>query len=202
MSRVRMIRQSGQTTPEQLNYSADESYLRIVRSLGTQVVDPGDGFGFSQEDGEGIFVPFDEYGGFSAAGTRQVVTCAPGTVFSKQIVVSGTLVLSNAILNCKGNTPAVVVQDAGRLILSNCYITKSDNEQTAIDHNYITVETGGYASVNGCVFTGNQSAIGNLVRNEDAVNTGRVAVVGSANLTDIVVAAQAYFNVGYAQSIP
>lgn len=202
MSLIRKIPPRHRGIVEQLGESAEEAHLRIVRALGTQVVAPSNGFRFQQKSKEGIFVSSGEYRGFGASGTHQTVTCSPGSLFSRQIVVTGSLILNNAILDCHRNTPAIVVKSTGRLLLSGCHISKDANIQTAATDRYVSVETGGYASINNCIFYGDQSATGSIVYNDDAVNIGRVAVTGCVNLTDILVPAQAFTNVGYVQVVP
>ena len=201
MSLPRSVNRGNRSFAEGLDDSNSEAYLRIIRALGTQVINPGDGIDFKQLDREGIFIPVGEYGGFTASGSRQSAVCAPGAIFDKQIVVSGSAIISGAILNCERNIPAIVVSSSGRLILSGSHISKSDDLQAAGSTNaYILVEAGGFASINGCVFHGDQSDNGSLVYHADAVNTGRVAVVGSMNLTDVITTT--YVNVGYTQDVP
>jgi len=163
------------------------------------VVDPGSGVSFNQKDREGIFVPSGDYGGFDVTGSRQILTGSPGTSFKKAITVYGSLILSNAFLECEGNVPAIIVKSGGRLLLSGCHISKADKKQGATDC-YISVETGGFASINNCMFHGTQTDTGNLVRNNDALNPNRAAVVGCVNLSDVVTVP--YFQVAYAQDVP
>ena len=199
MSRTRKMLNFNQSNMQRFNFDIEEGYLHVIRNLGSTVIDPGSGIDFDELDRQGVFAPSGNYGGFELSGSRQILTAAPGAVLAKQVIVYGSLILNNAYLECEGALPAITVKSGGRLIVSHCHISKESNKQAATD-SFILVETGGYASVNNCMFHGNQSDTGNLVRNLDAVNTGRVAVVGCANLTDVVTAP--YFQVGYSQDVP
>ena len=157
----------------------------IINALATKIVMPGQVLQQSSVQDFGGLVMSGGHGGFEVKGTRTTVNGMPGTVIKKQIVVTGTAVLSSMTLICEGNTPAVVVRDGGRVALKNCHIVKTDNSHSAATDTYVLMETGSYASAVSCVFYGTQANTGSLVRNEDAGNTNRGSIVGCINLTDI-----------------
>ena len=179
--------------------NAEESF-DLVRRLGEEIINPGEGVDIAKKDHVGVYVPSADYGGFVTDETRAFITSAPGTSFTKQIQVKGNVIISGAFLDCENNTPAVLIKSGGRAIIQNCHVTKQDAKQTGATDSYISVETGGYVSVNGCFFHGSQSDTGSIVYNADAGNPGRAAVAGCVNLTDIVTTP--YINVTYTQDVP
>jgi hypothetical protein len=199
MTKTRELFETERSMRESLNSNTGESYQSAIRGLGSQVIDPESAVTFERKDFGGIYVPSGIYGGFNCPAGRHVITCAPGARFQRPVEVLGTLVLIGAYLDCLDNQAAITVLDGGRLILQSCQITKGDNQQKVAGDTYIAINTGGYASINGCVFHGAQTNTGVLVYNNDAVNPGRAAVVGAMNLTDIV---SPYTNVSYSQDVP
>mgnify|MGYP003138368417 CR=1 FL=1 len=184
------------TREEESNTRIDEDYFRIVRSLGDQLITPSSEVALIKKDLGAAYVPAGSYGGAVVSGTRQSILCAPGAKFTKQVVVRGFAMIKNATLLCEGNTPAIVVEAGGSLLLSGCLVSKGD----APTDRYITVQTGGYATVSNCAFFGDQGATGTVITNEDAGNPQRVAVVGCMNLTTII-AATRYTNVTFVQDV-
>ena len=177
-----------------------ESAYEAVRRLGEEVGNPGQAVVITKKDHTGLYLPYANYGGFASDETRSFISCAPGATFGKQIQITGNAIIHGAFLDCENNIPAVVVKAGGRVILQNCHITKKDGSQSAATDSYVAIETGGYASVNGCFFHGLQSDTGSIVYNADAGNPGRVAVVGCVNLTDIVTTP--YINITFTQDVP
>jgi hypothetical protein len=182
-----------------VNRRTDQSTVNVVRRLGQSVLNPNSQVQMPQANHSGLYVPFSENNGFTLSESKSVIECAPGTTFNRKITIKGTVILSNCFIDCFENVEGIVVQDGGRLILRSCHISKGDNKQTAASDAFIRVNSGGYLSVSDCVFHGNQNNTGKIVINDDAANTGRVAVLGSMNLTDI---ASPYLNVGYTQDVP
>ena len=181
-----------------VNRQTDQATVDVVRRLGQEVLSPNSQVTTSQVNHVGLYVPHSINNGFSSAQTKATILCAPGTTFNRQIKITGTVILSNCYIDCFENESGVVVEDGGRLILRASHITKSDNKQAAATDTYIHVKEGGYLSVSDCVFHGTQSNTGKIIVNDDAVNTGRVAVLGSMHLTDIV---SPFTNVGYTQDV-
>lgn len=199
MTKTRELFNTERGRVESLNSNVSESYYSAIRSLGLQVIDPESAVTFSRKDFGGVYVPSGTYGGFKCPTGRHTLVCAPGVRFQRPIEVEGTLILTGAFLDCLDNQAAISVLGTGRLILQQCQITKSNNKQSAATDSYVSISTGGYASINGCIFHGTQTNKGVLVYNADAGNPGRVAVVGAMNLTDI---ATPYTNVTYTQDVP
>lgn len=197
--RTDQILNRNETKTERVNDTTRRAVVQIVRALGQGVTTPGERIEMPKDNHSGLFVSFSENAGFTTTETKSVITAAPGTTFTRQIVVSGTLILTGCYLDCFENNAAIVVEDGGRLVLRACHITKKDNVHTAASDTYVQVNTGGYLSVSDCVFHGTQNNTGKLIINDDAANTNRAAVLGSMNLTDI---ASPYTNVGYTQDVP
>lgn len=188
------------TRGEQVVGRIDDDYFSLVSNLGSQVLHPGQLISFDRKRGSALYLSAGTYGGGSLGGERQLIICAAGVKFAKQVTITGSVEIQNALFVCSGNAPAIVVASGGSLLLSNSAIAKSDLVQAAAADRYVTVATGGYGSFNGCRFFGNQATIGTIITNEDAVNTARVAVVGCINYTTIV-AGTRYTNVGYIQDV-
>lgn len=199
MTKTRELFNAERSQRDSLNSNVNESYQSAIRSLGLQVIDPGSAITFERKDFGGIYVPSGDYGGFRCPPGRHRVVCAPGARLQRPIEVEGILMLSGAYLDCLNNNAAITVLPTGRLIMDQCQITKGDSLQVLATDTYVSIQTGGYASVNSCMFHGEQSNKGVLVYNADAGNPGRVAVAGSMNLTDI---AAPYTNVTYMQDVP
>lgn len=177
-------------------------YMAIVRSLGKTVVQPGGRINEEAKADDGVFVPSGQYGGMTAAANRGQVGFAPGALVTKPIEVTGKTILYGASLRCDGDTPAVTVKTGGYLVIRGCHITKGDNEQGGVS-TYILIEDGGFAMVDGCMFHGQQSDTGSLVRNDNpavAPGPGRVAVVGCVNATDVVTSP--FVNISFTQYVP
>ena len=160
--------------------------LETINKIATDIVRPGEEMKQTGKLDNGTLMLAGEHGGFEVKGDRSVVHAAPGSTVKKQVVVTGKTMLSGATLSCDGNTPAVLVKDGGRLVMSDCHITKDDNRQALATDTYISIATGGYATLRGCIFYGSQTDTGALVHNDDPLNPNRVAVVGCMNLTDVV----------------
>ncbi len=171
----------------------------ILNGMATIVVMPEQGLNQTSKLDFGALLLAGNHGGFEAKGSRTSVSASPGAVIRKQIIVSGTAIISNATLICSGNTPAVTIRSGGRLVLKNCHISKGDNLHSSATDAYILMETGSYASVVSSVFYGTQSNTGSLVYNQDAVNTGRGSVIGCVNLTDV--AATPFVNIAAANVV-
>lgn len=182
-----------------VNRQTDQASVNVIRRLGQEVLNPNSQVVTSQNNHVGLYVPYSINNGTSIEQTKATIVCAPGTTFNRQVKITGTAILTNCYIDCFENEPGVVVESGGRLILRASHITKSTNKQTAATDTYIRVKEGGYLSVSDCVFHGTQNNTGKIIVNDDAVNTGRVAVLGSMNLTDI---ASPYTNVGYTQDVP
>ena len=82
-----------------------------------------------------------------AAGARQgltvtkseyVVECAPGTVFTKPLLVSGSAVVAGAIFEGRGDDPLISVLESGSLLLVNCLLVKDGLSSGS----YISVSAG------------------------------------------------------------
>jgi hypothetical protein len=185
---------------EQVVGRIDDDYFSLVSNLGLQVLHPGQLVTFDRKQGAALYLSAGSYGGGELGGSRQVIICAPGVTFTKQITITGSVEIQNGTFVCAENTPAIVVASGGSLLLSNSSISKGDLIHTAATDRYITVETGGYGSFNGCRFFGNQATVGTIITNEDALNPARAAAVGCVNYTGIV-AATRYTNVGYSQDV-
>lgn len=194
------IPRSDESGMDRANGRNEEESFDLVRRLGEEVINPGADVTPTKKDHVGVYVPSANYGGFVAGEARAFIHTAPGATFTKQVQVTGSVILSGAFLDCEGNSPAILIKNGGRAVVQNCHITKSNSKQTGAADSYIHVETGGYASVNGCIFHGLQSDVGAIVHNADAVNPGRVAVAGCVNLTDIVTTP--YVNITYTQDVP
>jgi hypothetical protein len=178
----------------------DDDYFAVVSNLGTEVLNPGQLVKFNRLKGGALYLPAGLYGGAVLGGQQQTIVCAPGVVFSKQVVITGSIEIKNASFACDQNTPAIVVNAGGSLLLANSTVSKGDKLQAAATDRYITVQTGGYGSFNSCRFFGNQATVGTVITNEDAGNPNRVAVSGCLNYTTIV-AATRYTNVGSVQDV-
>ena len=145
-----------------LNHKTD-----IINKLGTEIIMPGQVYDQKQKLDYGGMLMSGNQGAFALSGSRTTVKGAPGVVISKQITVPGTAILSGASLICEGNTPAILVKAAGRLVLNDCHIVKGDNLQSVATDAYI----------------GSQSNTGHLVYNYG--NTHNAAVIGCIDLSDI-----------------
>lgn len=178
----------------------DDDYFALIKNLGQQVVDPGGLVKFDRTSAGGMYLAAGRYAGATLSGTSQRIDCAPGVVFTRQVTVDGSVTIVGANFVCSDNTPAIVVDEGGSLMLIGCRIQKGDGLQVAATDRYITVNTGGYATLSSCVFTGDQATVGTIVTNEDAANPQRVAVRACMNYTGIV-AASRYTNVGSIQDI-
>jgi hypothetical protein len=189
-----------ETREQQSNARTDQDYFDIVSRMGSQIIRPGGLVTFKRKNGGALYISAGVFGGARLEGTRQVVSCSPGTEFTKTVIVNGSVLVKGAFFVCEGNTPAIVVEDGGSLTLVDCFISKAEGVQTAASDRYITVETGGFGTFSNCGFFGDQAAVGTVITNEDALNPARVAVVGGMNYTNIV-AASRYTNVGYIQDI-
>lgn len=188
------------TREEQRVAKIDDDYFDIVKNIGRQVVSPGGLIKFDRIDGAAIYLPSGVYGGAKLSGTNQRITCAPGVAITRQLIVTGSVIIQGADITCSGNAPAIVVEEGGSLLLVGCYVRKGDGLQVGATDRYITVNSGGFATINGCSFVGAQATVGTIVTNEDAANPQRVAVQACMNYTGIV-AATRYTNVGSVQDI-
>ncbi len=188
------------TRPEQRVARIDDDYFDIVKNLGAQIVNPGGLVNFQKKDSSGVFVPAGTYGGAKLSGTKQMLSCAPGVEFTKQVIVTGSVMIRNAFFVCNQNTPAIVVKSGGSILLIDCVVSKGDGQQVAATDRYITIEAGGYGTFSSCGFFGNQATVGTIITNEDAANPNRVAVRACMNHTAIV-AATRYTNVGSVQDV-
>lgn len=192
------IPSAGRDSLTAANERNQEQLFDLVRRLGEEVSNPAQAIVMDKKDHVGLYVPSAEYGGFASAQTRSIISCAPGASFSKQIEITGNAIIFGAFLDCEGNTPAILIKESGRAIIQGCHLTKKNAQQTAATDSYISVETGGYVSVNGCFFHGLQTDTGTIVHNAGA--GANAAVVGCVNLTDIVTTP--YVNVTYTQDVP
>ena len=199
MTRNRILTDIDRNIAGDINARTEESYNHIVRNLGQTMVSPLSPVTFPRKDLGGVFVASGKYGGFECEEGRQMVIASPGAVFSGQVVVKGTLILSSCIFNMLENNTVITIEPSGRLILNQCHIIKADNKHSAAS-TFISIKTGGFASVSNCFFHGLQSDLGSIVNNEDPLNPGRAAVLGCVNLTDIVTTP--YINVAYIQDVP
>lgn len=201
MSKLVPISPSPSVSTQGLSDNLTQNHtLDSVNRVGYDVIQAGSIIKENKKLDNGVYLLAGDHGGFQVEGSRSAVVAAPGSVVKKQITITGQGIITGVSVVCDGNKPAVVVKSGGRLILKDCHITKVDNLQKVASDSYVLVESGGYATINGCMFHGSQSNIGALVYNDDAINPSRVAVVGAVNLTDVL--ATAYTNVGYAQDIP
>jgi hypothetical protein len=82
---------------------------------------------------------------------------SPDALIRAQTSSQSSSIVYGATYECSGDTPAVVVQSSGRLILIGCHFTKTANTQSATG-SYIRVESGGALSVIGCYFHNAQAA--------------------------------------------
>ena len=181
-----------------VNRQTDQATVDVVRRLGQQVLSPGSQIKMPQANHSGLYVPFSRNNGFTHADDKSSIVCAPGTTFNRQITITGTVILSHCFIDCFNNEPGIVVKDGGRLILRAAHVTKADNQHAVATDTYIKVESGGYLSVSDSIFYGNQSNTGHIIYNYNVHNT-TVAVLGSANLTDIN---SPFHHVHYIQVIP
>jgi len=202
VSLLRAVWDRSETREEVRNKTSMEVYLGAIRRLGRSVVMPGSQIKQDEKIDAGAFVLMGEYGGMKASADRSFVVFSPGSTVTKQVEVTGKLVLNGANLKCEGDSPAVVVKSGGYLIARGCHISKDDNEQSALS-TYILIEDGGFAMIEGCMFHGVQSGVGSLVRNDNAAvppGPGRVAVAGCVNASDVTTTP--FVNMSYAQYVP
>ena len=185
---------------QQNNAMVDQDYFDIVSRLGSQIISPGGLVTFKRKRGGALYVSAGVFGGARLEGSRQVVSCSPGTEFTKTVIVSGSVLIKGASFACDGNTPAIIVEEGGSLLLVDCFISKGDGLQASASDRYITIEAGGFGTFSNCRFFGDQAAVGTVITNEDALNPARATVVGGMNYTNIV-AASRYTNVGYIQDM-
>lgn len=116
-----------------------------------------------------------------AAGNRQglevtkdeyVIDCAPGTTFTKPVIVSGSAIIKGAVFTGRGDSPLITV--SGHLLLVNCILTKEGLSAGS----YISVGAAGKAQANGCLFTGAPGG-GSVI----VTAGGATAAVGNLNST-------------------
>jgi len=169
----------------------------IINALATDIVMPNQALEQLPKLDYGGLLLSGSHGGFEVKGSRTTINGAPGSVIKKQVRVTGTAILSGLHLLCEGNTPAVLVTESGRLVLTDCHIFKDDNKQAAATDAYIVVEDGGYLVAQGSIFYGNQSNTGHLVYNYG--NVHNAAAIGCIDLSDI---ASPFHNVHHVYVVP
>ena len=101
--------------------------------LGQQRVKRGTPVIEQQVDENGIRLGEGRRPGFALEKTETTVVGAAGSIIESAITVTGTCIVSNAMLHCDANTPAVTVESGGYCILSGCHITKKAGIQGATD---------------------------------------------------------------------
>jgi hypothetical protein len=90
------------------------------------------------------------------------------------ILISGSAIISGAILTGSGDDPLVTISGSGQLLLQNCLVTKEGLSSGS----YISVSAAGKLQANGCMFTGSPGG-GSVV----STAGGSSAVTGTINTT-------------------
>lgn len=150
----------------------------ILNGLGTLVATPNTEIKQTSKQDFGALLLSGNHGGFEVKGSRTVVAASPGAVIRKQIVVSGTAIISDATLVISGNNSTISVLSGGSLILKGCHISKTDNVQTATG-SYITVANGGHVACIGCYFHGAQSTGWVIVTGGPANSSGAIGCLNA-----------------------
>ena len=127
------------------------------------------------------------------AGSRQglevkkeeyVLECAPGTVFTKPVLISGSAIISGAIFTGSGDGALITISGTGKLLLQNCILSKEGTSAGS----YVSVSATGKLQANGCMFTGAPGG-GSVVSTAggDAGVTGTLNVTGRSHGAGVAV---------------
>ena len=163
------------------NYSYPSGVITLNELAGQQRVRKKTAVVEQQKERNGIALGEGTHRGFELEKQLTTLVAAPGSVIETNVRITGTVIISGAILICDGNTPAITVADGATCIIKDSHISKEAGVQSAATDSYIFVEDGGNAVVMGCVFHGAQTS-GYVVYNQ-SVHHNHVDVTGCANLT-------------------
>ena len=120
--------------------------------------------------------------GLTISKDEYMVECAPGSIITQPLVVSGSAVISGAIFI--GKEADSLIEVTGTLVLNNCILTK---ENAPSSGSYIAVGTTGKLLVTSCLFTGAPSG-GDVVSTlgGNATASGNINTTGRANGAGVV----------------